>query len=207
MRWHGLAGWVASYVVKLWGGTLRWEVVDEAGYMSREVGRPLLVAVWHNRIFVLPLCYRWICTLRRPLIILTSPSRDGGLLASLMTKFGIKSVRGSSSRRGVVALRELQAELRVGQHDVAITPDGPRGPAYQLSPGLVYLAQRTGTPVMVIRVEYAAYWELRSWDKFRIPKPFSKVRMHFLPLHQVNVTDGPEAFEAERQRLEELLGR
>lgn len=206
MKWHGVAAWVACRLVKLWGGTLRWEFVDDAGYMAREVGSPLLVAVWHNRIFSLPLCYRWICTLRRPLIILTSPSRDGGLLAQFMAHFGIGSVRGSSSRRGVAALRELQTVLELGGNDIGITPDGPRGPRYELSPGLIFLAQRTGVPVMVIRVEYEAYWEAKSWDRFRIPKPFSKVKMHFLPLHRVELTSGPEGFEVERLRLEALLG-
>lgn len=199
MRERVLA-WLASRLVKLLGGTLRWELKDDAGYLERPVGSPLIVAAWHNRILALPLIYQWICRARRPLTVLTSPSRDGGLLSAFVAQYGIGSVRGSTSRRGVAALRELQAVLAAGG-DVIITPDGPRGPRYELSPGIVYLAQSMQIPVMCVRVEYERFWELRSWDAFRIPKPFSKVRARFLPL--TLLTGAPET---ERERLQALLG-
>lgn len=205
MKWHPFAAWLGCRIMKLLGGTLSWELQDDAGYLTRELGRPLVVAVWHNRILALPLCYEWMCRARRPLTVLTSPSRDGGILAALVAQFGIAAVRGSSSKRGVAALRELQAELALGR-DVIITPDGPRGPRYQLNPGLVFLAQHSEVPVMVVHVDYSDYWELRSWDKFRIPKPFSKVKMRFLPLHPVPQTSDAAEFEQERKRVEVLLG-
>ena len=192
----------------LLGGTLRWKLEDHAGYLSRPLDQPLLVAVWHNRILALPLCYQWMCKARRPLSVLTSPSRDGGWLSALVAQFGIGAVRGSSSRRGSAALRELQTVLKSGR-DVIITPDGPRGPRYQLQPGLVFLAQLTGTPIMAVQVEYSAYWELRSWDRFRIPKPFSSVRIRFLPLLTVGrgqAEDGTVGPESESVRVAALLG-
>ncbi|MEK0445770.1 MAG: hypothetical protein RLZZ399_1091 [Verrucomicrobiota bacterium] len=195
-------------LMMLLGGTLRWKLEDEAGYLSRPLDQPLLVAVWHNRILALPLCYQWMCKARRPLSVLTSPSRDGGLLSALVAQFGIGAVRGSSSRRGSAALRELQTVLKSGR-DVIITPDGPRGPRYQLQPGLVFLAQLTGTPIMAVQVEYSAYWELRSWDRFRIPKPFSSVRIRFLPLLTVGRgqgEDGAVGPESEGVRVAALLG-
>ena len=192
-------------LMRMLGWTLEWSLQDEAGYRDRELGKPLLVAAWHNRILALPLCYEKVCGSRRPLTVLTSPSRDGGLLTALVARFGIGAVRGSTSRRGVTALRELQSELEAGR-DVIITPDGPRGPCYEASPGLVYLAQRTGVPMMAVRVEYSSYWELKSWDRFRIPKPFSQVGVRFLPLHTVPRTEGEESFEVERRRVEALLG-
>ncbi len=196
--------WLASVLLKLLGGTIRWSFTDEAGYMQRDPDEPLLVGVWHNRIFVLPLCFEWFCRRSRRLNILTSASRDGELLARLVARFGMESVRGSSSRRGVLALRQLQACLARGS-DVAITPDGPRGPVYKISPGLLYLAAKTGLPVMTIRVEYERYWELRSWDRFRIPKPFSRVHICFQK--PVVIPEGDEAFmEEQKRRLEELLG-
>jgi len=199
-----LLTWVASIVLKLWGGTLRWRFTDEAGYMHRDPSEPLLVGVWHNRILVLPLCFEWLCRRVRRLNILTSASRDGELLSKLVARFGMESVRGSSSRKSVVALRLLQKRLEEGS-DVAITPDGPRGPVYEISPGLIYLAAKTGKPVMFIRVDYERYWELRSWDKFRIPKPFSQVHITFL--NPIFITDGdPEFLESQRHKLRELMG-
>ncbi|NBV84817.1 MAG: DUF374 domain-containing protein [Verrucomicrobia bacterium] len=170
---------LAGVVLKLLGATLRWNVTDAAGYLSSDSKNPVLVAIWHNRILILPLCFEWICRRRRKITVLTSPSRDGVLLANFVRRFGISSVHGSSSRRGSVALRQLFTAMQSGS-DVAITPDGPRGPVYQLNPGLFYLAAKTGAPIMAIRVNYEAFWTVRSWDRFRIPKPFSRVEIHFM---------------------------
>ena len=122
-----------------------------------------------------------------------------------MRRFGIGSVRGSSSRRGSTALREMAAILAAGG-DMAITPDGPRGPKYRLNPGVVKLAQITGAPIVPLHIAYSRYWEIRSWDAFRIPKPFARVTTTFGPLHCVPPTTNDAAFEAERARLEAVLG-
>lgn len=206
MIWHGLAAWLAIHLMKLLSGTLRWRLVDEAGYTDAKSRGPILVAAWHNRIFALPICYEWICRSARPLTVLTSPSRDGGLLSAVVAGFGIGAVRGSSSKRAFAALRELQTELKRGV-DVIITPDGPRGPCYQINPGVLFLAQLSGAQIMAVRVEYSAYWELRSWDRFRIPKPFSKVKVHFMPLLKVERSAVEETgFGGAKERLAELLG-
>lgn len=197
-------GWVASRLMKLLGGTLNWELDDQAGYLTRTLDEPILVAAWHNRIFALPLCYMWMCHSRRPLTVLTSPSRDGALLEALVAQFGIGAVRGSSSRRGITALRELQAELE-GHTDVIITPDGPRGPVYKLSPGLVFLASKTRLPIMIVHVDYENFWELRSWDKFRIPKPFSRVKITFAPLIKVGEANDDASISRECASIEATL--
>lgn len=200
-----LIGWVAARIIKLLGGTLRWSLEDRAGYLTRPLDAPILVAAWHNRILALPLCYQWMCRARRPLTVLTSPSRDGALLESLVAQFGIGAVRGSSSKRGITALRELQAELE--KHtDVIITPDGPRGPVYKLSPGIVFLASKTRLPIMVVRVTYERFWEMRSWDKFRVPKPFSRVNITFLPLVQTGEATDDASIAQECAKIEALLG-
>jgi hypothetical protein len=170
---------LATILLKLLGGTLRWSYTDLAGYRTRSPGNPFIVGVWHNRILVLPLIFEWFCRRCYPVSILTSPSRDGALLSAFMANFGMQAVRGSSSRGGVKALMLLRAQLRGGV-DVAITPDGPRGPVYEASPGLLRLAIKTGFPVMAIRVDYERYWEIKSWDRFRIPKPFSRVTVTML---------------------------
>ena len=197
-------GWIAARIIKLLGGTLRWNLDDRAGYLTRPLDAPILVAAWHNRILALPLCYQWMCRSRRPLTVLTSPSRDGALLEALVAQFGIGAVRGSSSKRGITALRELQTEL-ANHTDVIITPDGPRGPVYKLSPGIVFLASKTRLPIMVVHVEYEKFWELRSWDRFRIPKPFSQVNITFLPLVQTGDATDDASIARECANIEALL--
>lgn len=179
MNWQSLVVGLATILLKLLGGTLRWTYQDLAGYRTRSPGTPFIVGVWHNRILVLPLIFEWFCRRCYPVSILTSPSRDGALLSAFMAKFGMQAVRGSSSRGGAKALMLLRAQLKEGV-DVAITPDGPRGPVYEPSPGLLRLAVKTGIPVMAIRVDYERYWEIKSWDRFRIPKPFSRVSVTML---------------------------
>jgi len=92
--------------------------------------------------------------------------------------------RGSSSRRGAQALIELASWLSEG-YDIALTPDGPRGPCYKLSPGLVLLAKNDGNPIMPLAVRYHDSWKLKSWDQFRIPKPFSRVDVYAGPVVHV----------------------
>jgi lysophospholipid acyltransferase (LPLAT)-like uncharacterized protein len=168
-----LLPWLLYGILRLLYGTVRLELQDSVDYFKPVARRPYLVAAWHNRILLLPPFFRAHRRGQR-LAVLTSASRDGGLLAAVVQKFGLEVVRGSSSRRGSTALRELQGKLADGC-DVIITPDGPRGPVYEISPGIVFLAAQTGLPILRLAVEYSRFWELKSWDRFRIPKPFSKV--------------------------------
>jgi lysophospholipid acyltransferase (LPLAT)-like uncharacterized protein len=132
--------------------------------------------------------------------VLTSASRDGGLLATVVKHFGIESVRGSSSRRGGVALRELHGKLDEGC-DVVITPDGPRGPVYTMSPGIIFLAAQTGLPLLCVKVDYENFWSLRSWDQFRIPKPFSRVSVTLRPFLQLGDLRSEDEFAKARLRF------
>ena len=109
---------------------------------------------------------------------LISASRDGDLLADLVRRFGFDVVRGSSSRRGAAAMLQLADVIRRGR-DAVITPDGPRGPAYQIGGGIVFLAQKSGAAVVPIHMEYESCWRLKSWDRFILPRPFSTVRVIF----------------------------
>ncbi|MDQ6656122.1 MAG: hypothetical protein M3Y80_09950, partial [Verrucomicrobiota bacterium] len=89
--------------------------------------------------------------------------------------------------------------------DAVITPDGPRGPAYQLGPGLVFLAQKSGAAVVPINIEYSGCWRLKSWDRFILPHPFSHVRVVLGSPHPVPPTESDEAFESERLRLQSAM--
>jgi len=105
---------------------------------------------------------------------------------------------------GATALLQL-SEILAGGGDVVITPDGPRGPVYQLGPGLVFLAQKTGAAILPMNLEYSNCWRLKNWDRFIIPRPFSRVRVIFGEPYLVNKTQTEEEFEAERVRLENRM--
>lgn len=184
--------------------TLRFRLEDRGGVTKGKVPNPAIWLFWHNEIFIAPFAIGRFAP-ERTGAVLTSPSRDGDLLAGVMRQFGIRSIRGSSSRRGGTALRELATAIANGDN-IAITPDGPRGPVHRLQPGAVKLAQMTGTPLLLTAYRYSRYWELKSWDRFRIPKPFSRVDVIFGETLTIppGATDDA-AFEAERQRVENAL--
>jgi lysophospholipid acyltransferase (LPLAT)-like uncharacterized protein len=189
-------------VARLIVATLRFRVEDRAGVLGRSDPR-LIWLFWHNRLFVVPHLLNHFLP-ERSGGALTSASKDGEILAACLRRFRIRPVRGSSSRRGAAALIEMIRVIRSGV-DMAITPDGPRGPRYKLNPGAITLAQKTGAKIMPIQVSYSRCWELRSWDRFQIPKPFARVDITLLPLETVAATETDAAFEAERARIEEIL--
>ena len=138
------------------------------------------------------------------LVAMVSASRDGGFLAAILQCFGVHPVRGSSSRRGPQALLELTTWAERG-YDLAITPDGPRGPRCVVSEGVISLAQLTGLPILPF--SYHANWKLRarSWDRFVIPLPFSRCDMIFAPLIRVPRDASDVEREALRLELERTL--
>ena len=159
--------------------------------------------MWHNRLLVMPYILKRF-TPNRHGAALISASHDGDLLTDAIHRFGFDVVRGSTSRLGASALLQLSQVLE-GGGDVVITPDGPRGPAYELGPGLVFLAQKTGAPILPINLEYSSCWRFNNWDRFILPRPFSLVRVTFAEPHRVADTNSPEEFESERQRLQDRM--
>ena len=201
--WISLAG---SLVVRLLVWTLRVHVEDPGALAARREGPPFILAFWHNRLLLVPSAWnRFFARYRqRQGMALSSTSRDGELIAQYIGRFGIGPVRGSATRRGSAALREMATLLKRG-HDVAITPDGSRGPLYEIKPGLVLLAQLTGAPMLPISFEFSRAWRLRTWDRFAIPKPFSRVTFRVGgPVH-VPRTQGEVEFEAQRRRCEAAM--
>ncbi|MFT5110665.1 MAG: lysophospholipid acyltransferase (LPLAT)-like uncharacterized protein [Pseudoalteromonas tetraodonis] len=183
--------------------TLRFRVDDRAGILKDPPSGSLIWAFWHNRVFSLPYVYRKFLPTRQG-AVLTSPSGDGEIIAQVMRNFGVDAVRGSSNKRAAAALRELVSWVKQ-ENDIVITPDGPRGPRYQLQPGIIKVAQLTKTPVFPVHVRYSKCFRLKSWDAFMIPWPFSRVDVTFGEYHQVARTRGDEEFETERLRLENVL--
>lgn len=203
-RWLGT---LAGRLMQLYCASLRFEFIDRCGLgRPGALPGPVIYALWHESIFVVPYAWSRLCRGTRRAVVLTSASHDGGMLARAVGVFGIGAVRGSSSRRGVAALVGLRKALKDGV-DVCVTPDGPRGPRHVLQGGLVKLAESGGVPVLPIHVEFADAWTLKTWDRFRIPKPFSKVRVIFDETLAVPPGLADDAFEAWRARIEELLRR
>jgi lysophospholipid acyltransferase (LPLAT)-like uncharacterized protein len=114
----------------------------------------------------------------RGVTVLTSRSRDGELAEAYARRFGLDVVRGSSSRGGAVALRALAAALR-GGHDVALVPDGPRGPRYRLQPGAVALAALTAAPIVPLACGIRPARRLSTWDEMLVPVPFARCAVVF----------------------------
>jgi len=203
-RWsHRLLVAFGFRLLQFWTRTLRFELDDRAGFVTKPENERVIGALWHNRVLLLPHVARHYVP-RRPSAALISTSRDGAWLAQLVERFGVAVVRGSSSRKGATAMRQLGDMIAAGR-DLAITPDGPRGPVYQLGPGIVFLAQRSETPVLPMNMEYSSCWRLKSWDRFILPKPFSTVRVIFGPLHHVSPTSTDAEFESERLRLQNAM--
>ena len=196
-----VAGFLLGNFIRILTKTLRVRITDDSGLLSNPPEQGLIWMFWHNRMLVVPGLYSRYTRKFRPAAVLTSASRDGALLASVMRQFGLEAVRGSSSRRGAQAMIECRRLLKKNYY-IGITPDGPRGPLYQMQPGIVQLARLCAVPIVPITVEYEKSWRLKSWDRFFIPRPFSVVRVRFLPFVEVPVDEDPESA---RQRLSALL--
>lgn len=192
-----LAGWSALSLAK----TLR--VTTKYLCDGPSTKRPCLFALYHNRMVgALGAAAPWLAL--RPGVVLTSASKDGATLETAMQCFGLGAVRGSSSRRGAAALVTLRRELEAGHH-ICITPDGPRGPCYVVQPGIVKLASLTGASIIPFFVNYENFWSLNTWDKFQIPKPFSKAQVTFGEEITVPAKLSAEELEIERKRVEEIM--
>jgi lysophospholipid acyltransferase (LPLAT)-like uncharacterized protein len=185
--------------------TLRVRIEDPHGFLSAPPAGPAIYAFWHNRILAITAAFlRCYPRGRRGVLVLTSASKDGMWLGLITRHLGMGAVRGSSSRRGATAMRELLDRVEAG-FDIAITPDGPRGPVYELGPGIVYLAQKAQLPVLPCHATFHNAWRLRTWDRFAIPKPFSRVDVTLGPLLRVPAADDEAALREEQRKIESVL--
>jgi lysophospholipid acyltransferase (LPLAT)-like uncharacterized protein len=197
---------LAAGLARLVFATIRLRVTDRSGFLANPPDGPRILVFWHNRIPAIAVGflrhYPRDHPSRRGETVLTSPSKDGDILSGVMAHLGMGSVRGSSSRRGSTAIRELTALLESGV-DLAITPDGPRGPKYSLGPGAVFLSQKTGIPIMPLHARYHRAIRLKTWDRFAIPLPFSRIDITIGSC--IGVDPEADDLESERLRLENLL--
>ncbi len=182
------------------GSTLGWRTEGLEHY-DRIVagGRQPIMAFWHGRI--LPATYYFR---RRGIVVITSENFDGEWIAGIIERFGYGTARGSTSRGARKALLHLRRTLAAGT-PVGFTIDGPRGPARVAQPGAVWLAAATGHPVLPFHLEADRYWELRSWDRTQIPRPFATVAIAMGEAIEVPADTSAEAVERARVTLETRL--
>jgi hypothetical protein len=197
--WKRAAVWPLAAIVGLWWRTIRIELPpgDLAVLTARD--RPALFVLWHNRLFMAPDIVR---RYRRgyPFYSLVSASKDGSWLAAFLSAVGVHAIRGSSSRRGREAAGGLMEVLRSG-FDAGITPDGPRGPCYEMKAGAVVIARGANTPVVLAGMDFESSWRLSSWDRFHLPKPFSRVHLRFVAVEPDALGDAEGAARRLGQRL------
>ncbi len=176
-KWHQrLAAALIFFLVRCLAATIRFRLDDRAGWFQTGPPVKIIFGIWHNRLALSAMLYqRYVRRFdsTRRMAALVSASKDGGLLAQIFERFQIEPVRGSSSRRGGQALVELTSCAERGL-DLAMTPDGPRGPRYEAQEGIITAAQLTGLPI--VPVSYHLNWKIRinSWDGFLIPLPFAR---------------------------------
>jgi lysophospholipid acyltransferase (LPLAT)-like uncharacterized protein len=165
-----LAGLLGALLVRIWIGTLRYQYrplgpsldPNEADFRGRYI-----YAFWHE--YILAPAYNY----GRPDVhVLISQHADGEIIADICRRLKFSLVRGSTSRGSIEAVREM---LRISEFGhLAITPDGPRGPRRRIQPGLIYLAARTGMPIVAFGIGFQHAKRLRSWDRFALPRPWSR---------------------------------
>lgn len=167
--WIWLIAWIIWVVVYLLLATVRLKVLylDRLAE-ARRAGKPILYAFWHGRQVAL-----FRANPEKKLFVMASKSRDGELQARVCERFGVSSVRGSSSRGALSAMLKLGRILKSGT-SVGLAVDGPRGPVFTAKPGILMLARSHGCPVVPLTAGFKRKLELRSWDRFQIPAPFTK---------------------------------
>lgn len=185
--------------------TLKFELNGESNLEGWRVGEPVVFVTWHGRI--LPLLYLFR---NHGIVMLVSQHRDGEYLTRLGRGLGYRAVRGSSTRGGHGALRQLVREVRAGR-SLAITPDGPQGPKEKLKPGALQVARITGAPVIPIMAGGDRAWWVEGWDRFMIPKPRAAMRVEVgeptVVPRDVSVRALEEHAKELEDRLQALKGR
>ena len=161
-------GWAGYVAIQIIGRTVRWQSEGDS-YLDDiyKSGHRAIFTFWHGRIF--PATYYWR---HRGIVVMTSMNRDGEAIAQCIQRFGYGAARGSSSRGGFRALAEMARDIRQG-HDCGFTIDGPRGPRYIAKQGPVLLAMKTGAAIFCFHISMKHKIQLRSWDEFQIPMPFT----------------------------------
>jgi lysophospholipid acyltransferase (LPLAT)-like uncharacterized protein len=183
-----LAVMIAPVVMRLLAATWRVRVYNAGSFRTQRINqKPFIFSLWHGQMLPLLLRHRG-----EGVTILISEHRDGELITQVAERLGLRAVRGSTTRGASRALLAMTRLLSEGA-ELAITPDGPRGPARTFAPGALIVAQRSGMPIIPIGVYASRAWRLRSWDAFLIPKPFATVCIVYGDPQYVDASDARSA--------------
>src|SRR5215471_17910577 len=186
--------------IKTIGKTVKFEI---DGWENWEAAvsqdRIPIYTFWHDRVFLST--YFWQ---RRAIVVMTSRSFDGEYIARFIQRFGYGAARGSSSRGATGAIVEMVRLMRAGC-PAAFTIDGPRGPRYVAKMGAVLLAKKTGNPVLPFTIAAKSFWEGKSWDRYQVPKPFTRARVFIAPPIHVPRDIDDEGLNAKRDELQRAL--
>ena len=205
VRW---AGPVGRLLMRMLFSTVR---IHRQGHEAidhmRTAGQPVVFVFWHGQLLPLVHAHRG-----QGIVVLVSEHADGEIITRIIHRHGFSTARGSSTRGGTRGLRELLRAARSGR-DLALTPDGPRGPARSLKPGALTAARISGMPVVPLAVGARRAWYLKSWDRFMVPKPFTRVEIAYgAPVEVPADADEPALerlgaqIEAELERLSQRVG-
>jgi len=186
--------------IKTIGKTVKFEI---DGWENWEAAvsqdRIPIYTFWHDRVFLST--YFWQ---RRAIVVMTSRSFDGEYIARFIQRFGYGAARGSSSRGATGAIVEMARLMRAGC-PAAFTIDGPRGPRYVAKMGAVLLAKKTGNPVLPFTIAARTFWEGKSWDRYQVPKPFTRARVFIAPPIDVAGDIDDDGLNRKRDELQRAL--
>jgi len=188
-------------LIKLIAATVKFEIKGWENWeaASRD-GKLPIYTLWHNRVFLGTYFWR-----RRQIVVMTSRSFDGEYIARFIQRFGYGAARGSSTRGATRAMIEMVRLMRAGR-PAAFTIDGPKGPPYVAKMGAVMLAKKTGHPILPFTITAARFWEAtKSWDRFQVPKPFTRARVEIAAPIYVSADANDEALAAKREELQRAL--
>lgn len=186
------------------GSTWRFETIAEDGALPLPYGEGAggeIYCFWHQCVLPCAIYFR-----RTHATILISRSFDGELITRTLALFGFRAVRGSSSRGGSEGLLGLKEVLASGSPAI-FTADGPRGPVYRTKMGPIKLAQITGAPIGAFHLEPKRAWVINSWDRFLVPKPFTRIVVSWSRYTRVSAEAAPEDFECKREELNAAIER
>lgn len=201
----GLAAWLTALILGIIGRSLRWREEGAEGVRALVArGQPFILVFWHGRLAMLPRLYREVGG--RRVKILISDHRDGELIARAMAHWGFGAVRGSTRRGAVRGAKGMLRAAREG-YDLAITPDGPRGPREVLQAGVVDLARLSGLPLVPVTFSARWAWEFGSWDRFLLPRPGSRALALWGEPVWVGRNQSPAAADELTRQLEDTLRR
>jgi len=162
--------------------------------------KPVIFACWHGELLMLPYLYKFYRK-KAHAKVLISPHFDGKLIAQTIKYFGLGTLAGSSDKNPARVLIQAIKTIKEG-YDIGITPDGPKGPRHEVANGLIVMAQKTKAKIVVVRIKPTSFWQLNSWDKFIIPKPFGK--LDFYSTAELDIM-GMEIDDAKKFLREEFM--